>query len=291
MGGKDVKTLSAILAITILAACIAADGAAREAAKPGLRMTRAESESSVVRSSSIRGSAVSTKRPRSIRTASSGTSSSQELAGLDARRRNRPARRLLPRRRFHRARRGQYGGLAPSRERSRCGAAPGRTRPIRTSARGTTLPVTATAGTRSLATDASQLRRRDHPFVSGSSMTPSRITTSRESNTTRAAATGRTVAEYTGTGDTVASHFLAAHAGEDEASLPLHRRRGVERPGRPLQHGRRLHHRQHPRHRTSARSQQLRELRERRRRRDDRRDLDRRARRRHTAPTPVSRTT
>ena len=44
MGGKDVKTLSAILAIAILATLIGATGAAREAAKPGLRMTRAESE-------------------------------------------------------------------------------------------------------------------------------------------------------------------------------------------------------------------------------------------------------
>ncbi len=44
-GGKDVKTLSAILAIAILATLfIASNGAAREAAKPGLRMTRAESE-------------------------------------------------------------------------------------------------------------------------------------------------------------------------------------------------------------------------------------------------------
>ncbi len=44
MGGKDVKALSAILAIAILATLIGTTGAAREAAKPGLRMTRAESE-------------------------------------------------------------------------------------------------------------------------------------------------------------------------------------------------------------------------------------------------------
>jgi hypothetical protein len=44
MGGKDVKTLSAILVIAILATGIASNGAAREASKPGLRMTRAESE-------------------------------------------------------------------------------------------------------------------------------------------------------------------------------------------------------------------------------------------------------
>ena len=44
MGGKDVKALSAILAIAILATLIGSTGAAREAARPGLRMTRAESE-------------------------------------------------------------------------------------------------------------------------------------------------------------------------------------------------------------------------------------------------------
>ena len=44
MGGKDMKSLSAILAIAIFATCVASNGAAREAAKPGLRMTRAESE-------------------------------------------------------------------------------------------------------------------------------------------------------------------------------------------------------------------------------------------------------
>jgi hypothetical protein len=40
MGGKDMKALSAILAIAIIGTCIASPLAAREAAKPGLRMTR-----------------------------------------------------------------------------------------------------------------------------------------------------------------------------------------------------------------------------------------------------------
>jgi hypothetical protein len=44
MGGKDVKTLSAILAIVILATCVVSNGSARETAKPGLRISRAESE-------------------------------------------------------------------------------------------------------------------------------------------------------------------------------------------------------------------------------------------------------
>jgi hypothetical protein len=43
-GDKDVKSLSAILAMVILAACVASTGAAREAAKPGLRMTREDPE-------------------------------------------------------------------------------------------------------------------------------------------------------------------------------------------------------------------------------------------------------
>jgi hypothetical protein len=45
MGGKDMKTLSVILAIAILVSCFFFnDGAAREAAKPGLRPARADSE-------------------------------------------------------------------------------------------------------------------------------------------------------------------------------------------------------------------------------------------------------
>ena len=44
MGGKDMKSLSVILAIAILAICVATTSEAREEAKPGLRMTRAESE-------------------------------------------------------------------------------------------------------------------------------------------------------------------------------------------------------------------------------------------------------
>jgi hypothetical protein len=44
MGGKDMKSLSAILAIAILVTCTSTMGAAREAAKPGLRPMRASSE-------------------------------------------------------------------------------------------------------------------------------------------------------------------------------------------------------------------------------------------------------
>ena len=44
MGGKDVKALSAILAIAILATLIGSTGAAREAARPGLRMMREDPE-------------------------------------------------------------------------------------------------------------------------------------------------------------------------------------------------------------------------------------------------------
>ena len=44
MGGKDMKALTAILAIAILATCMASTGAAREVAKPGLRMMREDPE-------------------------------------------------------------------------------------------------------------------------------------------------------------------------------------------------------------------------------------------------------
>ena len=44
MGGKDMRSLSTILAILILATCVSSTVAAREAAKPGLRMTMESSE-------------------------------------------------------------------------------------------------------------------------------------------------------------------------------------------------------------------------------------------------------
>ena len=143
------RSLSAILAIAILATCVSSTGETREAAKPGLRITRESSEAEPydIVDPGLRGlyeeAAVDTYCLVWY------DFEQIELAGLDARRQNGAAGALSSTLTISPdSAAALTAASCPSRERNRCGAEPVRTKTTSISARGTMLPVTATAGIR-----------------------------------------------------------------------------------------------------------------------------------------------